>query len=130
MTIMNNHDGQGDEYDPCEVSPLTRSDEASGGDQPKFEEVVNHVNNTTESILHSKGFWSANKYLGSPNLGIKVKKWMGLRVTSEKIVEKNWTVLRRVVKEALRYRRQNCVSGIQQAFTGAYDFARSSLLCF
>ena len=129
MTIMNDHDGQGDEYDPCEVSPSARGDQAAKIGRPKFEEVVNHVNRTTEAILKSKGFWSANKYLGSPNLDVKVKKWMKQRVAGDRIIEANWIVLRRVVKEVLRYRRQNSVSAMQREFTGRNDLADSSLPC-
>ena len=49
MTIMNDHDGQGDEYDPCKVSPSARGDQAAKIGCPKFKEVVNHVNHTTGS---------------------------------------------------------------------------------
>ena len=130
MTIMNDHDGQGDEYDPCEVSPSSsHSSEADKrGGRPKFEEVKTHLHRTIEAILKSKGFWSANKYLGSPNLDIKIKSWLKLKIAGDRLVEIHWLLLRRGVKEALRYKRQDCVSAMQREYTSMY-YSPGCLFC-
>ena len=81
--------------------------------------------------MKSKGIWSNNhKFMGSSHLDLKLQTWMRNRLNPE-LVDCNWTALRQVVKETLRYKRQRSVEYIWRAYFGELvwmSFAAGSLL--
>jgi len=101
------------EYDPSE--PPVGADGSRC--TVSFDEIKGPLRMVVGGILKSKGIWTVHKFLGNPQLDLKVKTWMRNRIEPE-TVDSNWPVLRQGVKETLHYKRQKSIHSIRAAFFG------------
>jgi hypothetical protein len=115
VTVFTEEVGDCKEWDPCEMA---RS-EWGTNIQPAFDDLQKEISDCVKGIMHSKFFFASNKYIGSPSLDLKIKRWILWRLhLSPEILTKNWVPLRRAVKETIRYKRQSCVSRMRETFIG------------
>lgn len=127
LTVLDDSNGQDNEHDPCEPA-LKKDWPAIKNKEPLlFDDLVNPVRTVVVRIMHSNGFWSNNKFIGSNHLDCKLRTWMS-RKLDPKVVSKYWLPLRHSIKEALRYKRQQSVEAIRRVYFG--EFARYYLSLF
>ena len=114
VTVFTEEDGDCQEWDPSEVA---RS-EWGTLNQP-FDDLRKAISDCVQGIMRSKLFFACNKYIGSPSLDLKIKRWIMWRLhLSPEILTRNWVPLRRAVKETIRYKRQSCISRMRETFIG------------
>ena len=116
-TVLSECDENHPEFDPCEPTLETWKQNHSGG-VFSFDDLKSPIQLSVAGVVQSKDFWSNHKYLGSTSLDVKVQAWMKQRI-KQQLVEDNWILLRRAVKEALRYKRQESVEFIRSTYFGA-----------
>ena len=104
---MEETDGQGDEFDPCEP-------EAVDQQHPAFHEVRTQIVPLVMQVLSSTAFFANHKCLGTPTIDMKVERWLLAKM--HVVTKKSWLVQRQIVKEVLRYRRQAVVELCQREF--------------
>ena len=108
-----------EEFDPSE--PCLQAWKNSTGSDParvwSFHELKGPITVSVAGVAHSKDFWANHKYLGSTSLDLKIQAWLKHRV-EQTLLEDNWILLRRGVKEALRYKRQQSAEFIRSTFFG------------
>lgn len=117
LTVFKEYDGQETEYDPCEPSC---DNWLNGLPKLSFHDAINPLNTIVAASLCSKGLWSINKCIGSGALDKKLDVWMKLKLDDPGLVKDHWALLRRGVKEALRYRRLRSVEAVRVAFFGMF----------
>ena len=104
---MEEMDGQGDEFDPCEPEVLDQQ-------FPAFDEVRTQIVPLVMQVLSSTAFFANHKFLGTPSIDMKVERWLLTKM--HKVTKRSWLVQRKTVKEVLRYRRQAVVVLCQREF--------------
>ena len=82
-----------------------------------FHEVKIPIELSIAGVVQSKDFWANHKYLGSTSLDRKVQAWMKIRIKPP-LVDKYWIFLRKAVKEAIRFKRQECIEFVRSTFYG------------
>ena len=113
-TVMNDGKEYNDhEHDPSE--PSNQRGWTSKRKQISFDSMVNPVRTVVLRIMHSNGFWSSNKFIGNEKLDHKLRCWMKKKL-EPRTVDENWHALRRAVKEALRFKRQQSVEAIRRLY--------------
>lgn len=130
VTIMKEEDGQSKEHDELEDMPAVFVRDQNC--EAALDEESRAVRECVRGVLQSKTFFSSNKYVGnSHEFHKKLKLWLEARLHSTTIVGRNWLALRRAAKETLRYKRQVCISRMQQLFVGALLVVASDrVVCF
>jgi hypothetical protein len=114
VTVFTEEGGDCQEWDPSEMA---RS-EWGTVIQP-FDDLRKGISDCVQGIMRSQFFFANNKYIGSPSLDLKIKRWIMWRLhLPPEVLTKNWVPLRRAVKETIRYKRQRCVSRMEEAFIG------------
>ena len=103
-----------EEDDPCRIPVLETGKYLSEQDYAE-EGIV--VRNCTIGLLQSQKFFSNHKYIGTSSLDKKFREWLAQRLP-EQTIDKNWQALRQTAKETLKFKRQECVVFIRDAFVG------------
>ena len=117
VTIMNAYDGQENEWDPLEI-------DWKGTENPdtKFDEIKICLACAVRSALTSKGMFSIHKFIGGDSFEAKLKEWLVKTVIgSRAAVENLYPLLRRAVKETLRYKRQVSLTRMRDFYVGELD---------
>lgn len=108
---------QDQEHDPCEPANQ-KGWNARAPEHFLFKDsMVTPVRTAVLRTMHSNGFWSSHKFIGNRKLDFKLRCWMKMKLDS-KVVEQHWHPLRRAVKEALRFKRQQSVAAIRRLYYG------------
>jgi len=106
------------EFDPGEPCPRSWKKNRSCDPSSYFAKIKTPLQQTIAGVVQSKDFWSLHKYLGSTTLDRKIQTWMKQKILPHRLVEDHWIYLRRGVKEAIRFKRQECIQFIRSAFFG------------
>ena len=117
FTVMVDDSLEDPEHDPCE--PSLQQGWRTNPKHFSFDGMVFPVKTVVLRIMHSNGFWSHNKYIGSKKLDHKLRCWMKTKF-EPKLVEDHWLPLRCAIKEALRFKRQQSVDGIRRQCHGEF----------
>lgn len=119
------------EHDPHEVRFDASGTRTNGWMNQKdfsFDNLRPLLKKTVLGILQSSGFWARHKFIGHPRLDLKIVTWLKNRIPSQ-LVDKHCHLLRRGVKEALKFRRQHSVRLIKEAYFGENQHLFLSCVC-
>ena len=111
------------EFDPSEPSiPAIPSPSQSPGPHSapadfSFETIKGPLRIVVAGILKSEKIWTSHKFVGNPQLDLKLKGWMNSKIDPE-LVEAYWAAFRRGVKEVFHYKRVRTIDNIKKAFFG------------
>lgn len=110
-----------DEFDPNEAPHgLQNLDDCwSVQKSDSFQSLWIPIRGIVGGLMGPNYFWPRHKYMGSLALDLQLKTWMKkLKSIDPKLVDENWTALRRAVKETLHHRRGVAVEAIRCVFFG------------
>ena len=109
------------EFDPNEAPPgFHNPDKCWTLDKSNsFDSMTKLMRSIVGGLMCFNHIWSRHKFIGTPALDLLLKTWMKVqRKMDPKIVEENWSQLRRTAKETFRQRRENCIEDIKRTFFG------------
>ena len=113
VSVMNVGDGQENEYDPMEDEIMK-----AGTAPADYEEIKTTILFCVRSAYTSPSMFPHHKYMEGQSFDMKIQKWLGLKVVAKDTIGKYYYLLRRTVKEVLRYKRQVSIERMEENYVG------------